>query len=202
MPNWCLNRLVITGPEGEAGRFVAQAKGPIPAYGPDPGKPELGQVEPAEDTGVSILSFYQIIPIPDEALAGPYHFNGVDVEQASWGVIGGAYNVVLHYSDDECACYEFDTKGEPPLAFVQAASEKFPKCSFDIRWDEPNEDFYGRAVFAAGRLVREISWEGRTVLHCVSDELLARCCAGTADEMERHVAEEHSRYCSDCREKM
>jgi hypothetical protein len=108
----------------------------------------------------------------------------------------------LHYADDESACYEFDTKGGPPLAFVQGASEKFPKCSFDIRWDEPNQDYYGRAVFAAGRLVREISWEGRTVLHCVFDELLTRCRDGIADEMERHVAEEHLRYCPDCRKKM
>jgi hypothetical protein len=109
MPNWCLNRLVITGPEGEAARFVAQAKGPIPAYGPDSGKPDWGRAEPDEKTCAPVLSFHRIIPLPDEALAGDYYPNGLDAEWTAWDVIGGACNAVLHYADDESACYEFDT---------------------------------------------------------------------------------------------
>ena len=62
MPNWCANKLTITGPEAEVQAFKEKAVGHSPWSKPE----ELVNVEP------NVLNFHSLVPVPDEVLAAGY----------------------------------------------------------------------------------------------------------------------------------
>ena len=58
MPNWCLNKLTITGPEADVQAFKAKAVGHSPWEEPE-GDPDA-------------LNFHSLVPVPEEVLKAGY----------------------------------------------------------------------------------------------------------------------------------
>ena len=76
MPNWCSNKLIITGPEEDLARFVRQARGPTSSYNnildskswevfDDIRIASICSMNP-EPGEVSDLSFHALCPVPEE----------------------------------------------------------------------------------------------------------------------------------------
>ena len=77
MPNWCYNKLTITGPEADVRSFKEKAAGPCPWLKPD-------------ETEVEVLNFHSLVPVPDEVLQAGYEAAGYDWERENWGCKWGA----------------------------------------------------------------------------------------------------------------
>jgi hypothetical protein len=147
MPNWCENRLTISGPEADVDALVARVAVPVP----DPG--EYGPYR--------ALDYAALLPVP-EGLADPdpevlseaeydwrcrhwgckWNHPGLDVEER----LGAGDAVQLEWG--------FDSPWSPPLGFVQALAEAFPTLHLHLRYEEeanalrgrwdPGEPAYGR----------------------------------------------------------
>ena len=76
MPNWCLNKLTITGPEADVQAFKTKAVGHSPWEEPE-GEPDA-------------LNFHSLVPIPENLLAAGYDGARYDWEMANWGCKWGA----------------------------------------------------------------------------------------------------------------
>lgn len=140
MPNWCRNKLIVSGPDDRLDEFVKQAKGPEPRFkGSD------------EEPIVSPLSFPQLVPLPDDVLAAAYEY---------WGVKWGACEVDLKYEPgDSWAIYRFETAWSYPLEFLRRASMKFPDLVLELEYIEPNMDMFGRIDIQNGIVLAHMDWE-------------------------------------------
>ena len=141
MPNWCTNRLTITGPKADVEAFIEKAKGK-----------ELDcKGNPAQ------LSFDSIIPQqyddPKYQNAKTSHvelnaehpdFNWYQWRVDNWGVkwdlhpdeIGLETNA--HLDDNTMdAVYEFTTAWCPPVQFYEKITAMYPALSFDAYAWEP-----------------------------------------------------------------
>lgn len=149
MPNWCGNKMIVSGPEGRVDEFVRQAEGPGPKF-----------LDSDGELSVSLLSFHQLVPLPDDALAGPYDPNGYEAEHEYWGVKWGACEVDREYEPgDSWASYRFETAWNYPYEFLRRASMRFPELDFDLEYEEPNTEMFGRIEIQNGITLRHLDWE-------------------------------------------
>lgn len=137
MPNWCANKLTITGPKAEVLAFKERAVGHPPWSRPE----ELVSVEP------SALNFHSLVPVPDEVLAGGYEKAGYDWEKEHWGCKWGASEAGIVDQWEGFIAYEFNTAWSPPLEFLEALAVKWPNLMFVLEYEEPGCAFKGLAKF-------------------------------------------------------
>jgi hypothetical protein len=137
MPNWCHNRLTITGPQADVRSFKEKATGRCPWCKPD-------------ETEVEAFNFHSLIPVPDEILQAGYEAAGYDWERANWGCKWGAENATLLDEGGTCLIYEFDTAWSPPMEFLQAVAKKWPNCTLILEYEEPGMAYKGLAKFQGG----------------------------------------------------
>ena len=69
MPNWCLNKLTITGQQADIQAFKTKAVGHSPWEAPE-GEPD-------------VLNFHSLVPVPDEVLQAGYE-SVVFGQKAAW----------------------------------------------------------------------------------------------------------------------
>ena len=161
MPNWCDNELRITGPPEQLDRFVQEARGVPPLYGPDRDTDN----PPLEEA----LCFHNLYPVPDGLLERTYGASaedekdlppvdgcrsGHDWEVRHWGTKWGPSDScceVLATGDGGGEVeYGFSTAWTPPLGFLQHVSTRFPELRFDLRYSEIGCAFQGRFIVQGG----------------------------------------------------
>lgn len=161
MPNWCDNELRITGPPKQLDRFVQEARGIPPQYGPD---------RDADDTLVEeALCFHNLYPVPAELLERTYGASaedekdlppvdgcrsGYEWEIKHWGTKWGASDSCCEVTPAEGggseAEYGFSTAWTPPIGFLKYVSTRFPELRFDLRYSEIGCAFQGRFIVQGG----------------------------------------------------
>ena len=140
MPNWCANRLRISGPTEDLVRFQKEAVGFSPWH----------PSEPADEPAA--LNFHSLVPIPPDVLAAGYGTSGCDWEWQYWGCKWGAVHVTMVDEWEGGALYEFDTAWSPPLPFLKLVSKAWPTLVFVMDYEEPLDGFKGLAQAKAGVL--------------------------------------------------
>jgi hypothetical protein len=133
MPNWCHNKLTITGPEADVRSFKDKAVGQSPW--------EESEEEP------NVLNFHSLVPVPVEVLKAGYESAGYDWERANWGCKWGADGTKLLNEGGTCVIYEFYTAWSPPVELLQTVAVHYPKLQFILQYEEPGMAFKGLAKF-------------------------------------------------------
>jgi hypothetical protein len=130
MPNWCNNRLTVSGPEADVTRFKEKAVG----------SSAWGKVEEREQ---SVLNFHSLAPVPAEVLAAGYNAAGYDWERANWGCKWGACHAELVDEWEGYLEYAFDTAWAPPIEFLVRLAPQWPSLTFVIGYEEMGVGFKG-----------------------------------------------------------
>jgi len=140
MPNWCFNRLRVTGAAEEVTRFQEQAVGFCPW-----GRTEAGQAP-------DVLNFHSLVPVPPEVQAAGYQAAGRGWEFEHWGCRLGAHKAAVIAVWEGGALYEFDTAWSPAVIFVKQVSRAWPTLVFVLDYEEPRMGYKGLARANAGTL--------------------------------------------------
>lgn len=146
MPNWCTNKLIVTGDEKLVAEFIERAEGPTQVYGD-------------EEAETSVLSFHQLVPIPDDILALNYSSHGYHTEIELWGCKWGASSAEREDIHGSWVQYVFDTPWSPPIPLLLLVSAQFPTLTFDLRYEDENVELYGRVEVVNGKNVRNVDWD-------------------------------------------
>ena len=184
MPNWCQNRLIVTGPADELERFRLKAIGPSQNYNDfrngaweafDDIRVKAIISSPPELGESSDLSFHALYPVPIEIMCLPYDsvqaqkvtekcgveyggVSGYTWENRNWGVKWGSTSVCTYHEDDYLE-YAFDTPWAPALPFFEKVAEDFPALEFTLKYSEPGMGFEGEAIYDEGQLVSDDCWD-------------------------------------------
>ena len=130
MPNWCHNKLTITGPEADVRAFKEKAVGRCPWRKP-------------EETEVEALNFHSLVPVPEEILRAGYESAGYDWERENWGCKWGAMNSTILDEWEGHIEYEFYTAWSPPMEFLQTVAKQWRKLM--LSWSTRNLAWLTRA---------------------------------------------------------
>jgi len=188
MPNWCMNKLNISGPSEDIQKFKVTANGPVQSYHnylthagnaewpihDDVRVKALAESlpEPGES---SVFSFHALYPVPNEVRQLPYDCNqarkvaeqigrvcaygGYTWESQHWGCKWGASEPDLQCEEDSFLSYAFDTPWGPPMEFLKKVSGDWPTLSFEVEYEEPGMGFAGKSEFYNGEVTSEEEWE-------------------------------------------
>lgn len=140
MPNWCYNRLRVTGPARDVRRFQAQAVGFCPWDDPEPGEPP------------DVLNFHSLVPVPPDVLAARNQPTGHDWAREHWGCNLGAHRAAVTQQWEGGVLYEFDTAWSPSVRFVENVSRAWPTLVFVLDYEEIRAGYKGLARAQAGAL--------------------------------------------------
>ncbi len=140
MPNWCFNHLRVTGPAADVTRFQNQAVG----FSPWP--------TPSAEPAAEVFNFHSLLPIPADVLATGNRAAGHHWQRQHWGCRGGAEDAVLLDEWDGGVIYEFATAWNPPLAFLEQVSRRWPALLCVLEYEEPLTGFTGLAKAEAGTM--------------------------------------------------
>jgi len=150
MPNWCENKLILTGSNEERERFKEAVKG-FPAVYPE----EQGD-NPQEEVE-QFFTFNSMVPVPDYVLQAGYSEAGYEWQSSHWGTKWdvGKDEVVIVEEDDTHITYHFSTAWSPPLPWVEKVSLFFPSLTFELQYLEEGMFFAGYHIFEQGSLREE-----------------------------------------------
>jgi len=177
MPNWCWNKLNISGPSEDIQRFKVTANGPVQSYHnyragngewpihDDVRLKALSESIP-EPGEASIFSFHALYPVPNEVRQLPYDctqaqkvaeqlgrtctHGGYGWEAQNWSCKWGASEPQLEHEEDSFLSYTFDTPWGPPMGFLTKVCEDWPTLCFELHYEEPGMGFGGDAEFYDG----------------------------------------------------
>jgi len=135
MPNWCLNKLTVRGPEDDVANFRKKAVG----HSPWPRHREGEGPEP------NLLNFHNLVPIPPEVLMAGYDSAGADWERENWGSTHGAFETAIIDDWEDALAYDFQTAWSPPIEFLVRAAKQWPSLTFILHYQEPGMGFEGIA---------------------------------------------------------
>lgn len=168
MPNWCYNRLTISGDHETLRKFVEKAFG-TPAYYPS----EPNEPQPEG----KYLCFNATVPTPQEVLITGYHnpsvrlgaqftelmtgtykgpLDGYYWNVQNWGTKWDIYNHKITPESmgwsDTCTQLEahFDTAWGPAKTWVTKISDLFPDLKFHLFYSEPGCYFAGELTAEGG----------------------------------------------------
>jgi len=183
MPNWCYNKLQITGSKADIKKFRLKAEGHQQNYNEFSGlqngkwpihddiRLESLVASPPEPGDIVKFSFHALVPVPEDFRCFPYDdtrarelgelvgiprpYGGYNWESLNWGVKWGACDSVLVNEEDFYLEYEFNTAWGPPGVFMEKVAELFPNLHFELGYSEPGMGFCGQMIFEEGSLVHE-----------------------------------------------
>lgn len=128
MPNWCSNRVTISGPEGDLAAFLSDLQ------------EHFDEKEP--NAPYSLMESF--LPMPDDIGDG-WHAWAMDNWGTKW-----ADRMMVAYIDPTQIVLMGDTPWCPPLEGLNTISKMHPTLTFVAAWDEPGMCFLGAARFANG----------------------------------------------------
>lgn len=159
MPNWCGNRITITGAKCVIQSFLDQAKA----------KDSYGKKCP--------FTFNAFVPMPKEVFRGsigseeqekyPGELNWYDWSVNHWGTKWDVNDESVHIEwentkdSDIVACQvkiSFDTAWSPPEPVVRAMAKAFPALHFVHEFVEHGESYAGRHEYSNGVAVNVEDW--------------------------------------------
>ena len=137
MPNWCENRVTVSGDVEDISKLKEFVK-----------------------SGDCLFSFQAIKPMPEELEADTYNprqepnpdliskygtDNWYDWRLAHWGCKWDNYSddVVVDADDEDFLIYRFDTPWGPPNGIYETLTELFPDVSISWFYDEPGMGMAG-----------------------------------------------------------
>lgn len=138
MPNHCENVMSVCGDPSDVAAFVKKVNGVGPNYANQGFYDDLPKGERAkpEDLPVSVLSFHQTVPIPEEAQVEGYDKAGYAAQRSLWGTKWGAYREQLLKHEGRVAKYAFTTAWCPPQEWMLRTSALFPTLTFYLSYSE------------------------------------------------------------------
>ena len=134
MPNWCYNKLTITGPEADVQAIKSKAVGCCPWFKTD-------------QTETEVLNFHSLVPVPEEVLKAGYESAGCNWEKENWGCKWGADDAKILDAWETCIIYEFYTAWSPPIEFLEKVAVAYPKLQVILEYEESGVGFKGIAKF-------------------------------------------------------
>lgn len=131
MPNWCQNRLLIIGDEGQVAEFIEK-----------------------NSSDESPLDFDRGVPEPAD------NQDWYSWRSASWGTKWNACNAEpsdgplcrLDWNADAVELIEFDTAWAPPLAWFRSTAPQWPKLELVLYFAELGMEYSGAARWRDGEL--------------------------------------------------
>jgi hypothetical protein len=140
IPNWCENRLTITGPAADVDALVAEVVVPNP-----------DQAAGVPYAPKRALDYAALLPVP-EGISDPNPDFLSDAEWkwriAHWGCKWNHPALVEDERFDPAGTahleYAFDSPWSPPLPFVDALARAFPILHLVLRYEEAGMGLYGR----------------------------------------------------------
>ena len=154
MPNWCENRLQVTGPQKDQDRFLEDVDGGINevAGGMYKGERIFLTFEPLFPTPQELLDTK--CPCTDEGLAAKhiekYGFpDWYAWRIKNWGTKWDAVESKL-IRVSPCLIYSFDTAWSPPIEWLRNISNHFPELIFTLDYEEVGMCFEGRCIIQNG----------------------------------------------------
>ncbi len=149
MPNWCCNKVIVTGPKKALDAFKATLNSKE--------KDENGKEITVE------FSFKQTVPPPanyfsgnlgheekkmcaEKGLVDWYSWNS-----ENWGTKWDACETNVEIQD-KTVLIGFDTAWAPPIEWLKGASKAHPKLKFHMAYCEGGMGFYGEAIAKAGEV--------------------------------------------------
>lgn len=177
MPNWCSNKLVVSGSNedlaeftktlGEDNKFALSQAIPVPEElrGVVVGSTIQFAIPTTKDDPKARPSFdkpgefERYEDVPQETLSEWTRkfgaTNWYDWSIRNWGTKWDA-DAEMTVEDEECYCW-FDTAWAPPTQWLETVSAKFPKLKFSLRFAEGGMGFYGSAFAEKGAVVEDVN---------------------------------------------
>ena len=151
MPNWCENRLIVTGPKAELLKMTREVETPTPPTTP----PEevMARILNKPENEYSVLDFSRIIPSPNNEW-------DYDWCVANWGTKWDARSPVLSLRKGSVR-YDFSTAWSPPEPIVKKLGEQYPLLTFTLSYWEGGAGYQGRLKIAKGVVMEEKSGDYR-----------------------------------------
>ena len=153
MPNWCDNKLRVSGPIEDVVNFKRHAVGhpviwPRPSY--EKQEDYDKRVEETQKMKV-LLTFSKFVPVPEDVLKKEYSMEGYNWCVNNWGTKWDLGDEGMTVEEDgKVLIYRFTTAWSPPIPVVIAMSEQFPRLRFSIRFREDGMGFKGIESYKGG----------------------------------------------------
>lgn len=155
MPNWCYNRLEVSGPAETVTDF---------------------QKATVTDTGS--LSFHALVPMPESVRTAPgdaWYKWSVDNWGTKWDLRDEPTDFVVTdiAADGTCTLStDFSTAWAPPVAWCEKVAAKYPALIFRLYFDEPGMSVAGLDIFRDGIYDRANSWDAESMswINCAAPD--------------------------------
>ena len=162
MPNWCLNKLIVKGPDKDLAAFKQQAAG----------SDSEGKAMP--------LSFNTLVPLPTNQKEN-WHAWQSDNWGTKWDL--DAETVVTEGRGQ--VTYEFNSAWAPPAAWLIKVAKLFMTLRFTLMYAEPGMQFAGQAIYEGGRQSLDEDWSADII-----NQLSAHGWSDVVDYFEEGEEEE------------
>lgn len=167
MPNWCVNKLVVSGPKEEISKFKEAVKGKSPVYYETEKEKQLYASLGLDEKNDSekFFTLNSIVPVPEDVLQKGYSEAGHKWQSENWGTKWDLNEEDIEFYEsntEDKLFYEFDTAWSPPIPWVWNASKKFPSLGFEIMYFEPGMGFTGITIFENGEVVTDKIYQSET----------------------------------------
>lgn len=162
MPNWCYNKLTVTGPAADIAAFVDQAHGPVQQFALTDAEREWLRQEGRdldEPPAVEVFCFHRLVPLPPEALSRPYddgsrrreagYRQGFTWEIELWGIRWGAQKSKLAQKLPCRVTYTYKTPWGPGGKFFENLTKRWPTLTFALSYGEESPSC-GRLAYRGG----------------------------------------------------
>jgi len=159
MPNWCANRLTVSGPQADLDAFRAKAKCPptcdaeVHKGGTDLCPLQFGWTEATgEGWTFPMRSERDPNDTEEDGTHTAIRATAFQQEGGEDGNLDATTPALL---------YEFISRWGPPEAWLKQASAEFPSLAFVIEYAEPLGDFAGRLRYEVGSETEEMKGQAR-----------------------------------------
>jgi hypothetical protein len=143
MPNWCNNKLTVTGPKLTVNLFEKTARGADPIWAGNDSK---------EANPVEVLCFHSLVAVPEDVLAAGFDKCGYNWCVANWGTKWSACEPVLDDKWDGELNYSFDTAWAPPISFLTKLGQMWSGLTFVLEYEEGGMGFKGICKVAGDKV--------------------------------------------------
>lgn len=151
MPNWCENRLTVTGQGRGLDIFIEFAKGEDSELTANAFVPYPKEYEEMDRIAREYRKEH-----PDDIANCPedgYNHGGYDWRCKNWGTRGDMGESMADRINRNTLEYSFDTAWSPPLPVVEAMGRIFPALSFKLEYWESGCGFQGELIVQNGKTV-------------------------------------------------
>lgn len=132
MPNWCENKIQITGPDKDLKKFLEEAEGPVD---------DCGEVKS------SAISMERLLPPPENLDDNARVLWQIE----NWGTKWDCPTEDVNIYPEAFYCRILSASA-PPIAFFRTISVRFPNILFKINYFEPGMMLAGIADISNGHV--------------------------------------------------